>query len=1155
MPYAGRMLVFLVMQDKGMDTPIDTPRNKTRSPCALSFVLLVFVLVFSVGALAGSDTVAVFSSAGDRFLFRNSNSVGPAEFRLRLLSAAPGAIPIAGRWRGGSSDSIGLFDPGSNRFQLFADTRSALPDLDFRLQLPGTGYKPLAGDWNGNGTDTVGAYHPATGMFYLRNRNTTGSADLTIRFGPAGKGWLPVTGDWDGDGVDTIGLYNPAAARFYLARQNVVKPARRSLVFGPVNRNWIPLSGDWQGYGRDQIGLYDQQTGRFHLAGPPGQLRKKLSFRFGAGGNLPVMGDWDGSRGDGVFVQGADGLLVAEAESFQAATVRNGHYWQRVAAAGSSGSGAVQALPVDSVAYDSDFVGNSPRLDYVGRFEQTGLHYVWVRARSLGSGSNSLHFGIDGKNPETSSSMGPFSPAGTWRWLGGTDTPVMIDEAGLHTLNLWMKESGLIVDKLVVTADPAFVPGQPGPAESLHADPLPIVDGFDGGRLPGWVDVDQTQRTGIWWHGERELLQLTELSTGADSMAGSYNIGVYTYLMSTMGLRDYRFSVDVASSSDKGQDIGVMFRYQDENNFYRFSLSSERGFGRLERVAGGRFVTLAENPRGYRSSNPFRIAIEVRGKGIQVFVNERYPDFPNEGWEAVFSAIDGSFGRGGIALYARGVARFDNLRVQHNSLRPSVAISKPEAYTVLGSGPRNVAVTAVTMNLPNRKAYGVRFEIDGALCGASRWIGNGAYKAVCQGVLPGDHSFDAIATRNGTEIARDRSARVGVTSGNLGSYRYLALGDSITNGVGDTYASDNQGPDSRVITFRGYPSQLGELLSKDTAGPSLVVNEGFPGDTIEDFLGQRLEGVMERNPVADHTLLMLGTNNAQPCGARAPNGRCIPLPSGAGCPYVSRGDCSGTFKGGMLDLLGEIDYPSIYMPLLPPGFGDWKNGMYTGQVSDGVRNVAVRAYNYVIAQELTVDPRVKLGPDLYSCYLGTRNRFSLFKDYLHPNGLGYAVMAALWGRVLSGSPVVPGGACKSPIYILEDLRPYTYKQNLMEVGDEVYRDADNELVKIPNLLREGRWIIPAHADRKRSDKSFVTFNAGPKPVNVYLAVDPQGEPPFSASHQFRPYTGAGIRVDGGNVRRFNLYRAINVTGKVSLGGNLSGGPGARAHYLVIVTPP
>jgi hypothetical protein len=44
---------------------------------------------------------------------------------------------------------------------------------------------------------------------------------------------------------------------------------------------------------------------------------------------------------------------------------------------------------------------------------------------------------------------------------------ITVDAAGQHTLNVWMREDGARLDRLILTTDPNYTPTDNGPAESL----------------------------------------------------------------------------------------------------------------------------------------------------------------------------------------------------------------------------------------------------------------------------------------------------------------------------------------------------------------------------------------------------------------------------------------------------------------------------------------------------------------------------------------------------------------------------------------------------------------------------------------------------------------------------------------------------------------
>jgi len=57
-----------------------------------------------------------------------------------------------------------------------------------------------------------------------------------------------------------------------------------------------------------------------------------------------------------------------------------------------------------------------------------------------------------------------------WHWSNSTRdnarATLSVPTSGLHALNLWMREDGLYIDKIVVTTDPDYVPTGTGPAHN-----------------------------------------------------------------------------------------------------------------------------------------------------------------------------------------------------------------------------------------------------------------------------------------------------------------------------------------------------------------------------------------------------------------------------------------------------------------------------------------------------------------------------------------------------------------------------------------------------------------------------------------------------------------------------------------------------------------
>jgi glucose/arabinose dehydrogenase len=193
---------------------------------------------------------------------------------------------------------------------------------------------------------------------------------------------------------------------------------------------------------------------------------------------------------------GADGLVVMESENSGLNVAQGGHSWTATTAyAGYSGGSARRAMPDTATNHTGPggYSGVSPRLDYAVNFTRTGTHYVWIRgwAPSGAGDDDSCHVGLDGAEVGSSDRITGFGQA--WTWSQSTiDGPVAtIDVAtpGIHTVNVWMREDGFVLDKILITSNAAYAaPVGTGPAQSA-------VSG-GGGSGGGRSDSDEDKACG-----------------------------------------------------------------------------------------------------------------------------------------------------------------------------------------------------------------------------------------------------------------------------------------------------------------------------------------------------------------------------------------------------------------------------------------------------------------------------------------------------------------------------------------------------------------------------------------------------------------------------------------------------------------------------------
>jgi hypothetical protein len=175
---------------------------------------------------------------------------------------------------------------------------------------------PVVGSWSGNGLSNIGTFTPSTGTWRL---DTNGDGVLDCRvdtcadsLGQAGD--FPVIRELsDGKGI-IVGTFTPQRVTTVWQRK-VVKRGRWNFdgngnseldgcevdectIFRSVGE--LPVVGDWDGTGTQEIGVFLPRRGSWHLDrngnGKWDGCEKDKCFRhFGAEGDLPVVGDWDGT--------------------------------------------------------------------------------------------------------------------------------------------------------------------------------------------------------------------------------------------------------------------------------------------------------------------------------------------------------------------------------------------------------------------------------------------------------------------------------------------------------------------------------------------------------------------------------------------------------------------------------------------------------------------------------------------------------------------------------------------------------------------------------------------------------------------------------------------------------------------------------------------
>jgi len=234
-------------------------------------------------------------------------------------------------------------------------------------------------------------------------------------------------------------------------------PAGMTMSNGLIS--WIPAAGQT---GPQNVSVQVNDTGT-----PP--LTGSQAF------TISVAGVPNGAE----FQQdsGSDGIVSLEAEHAHRNIQQGGHSWiVTTSPTGFSGQSAMHSSPNTGKNQNTNYVTNSPRLDFDVNFVRTGTHYIWIRGVGPSGSDDSLHVGLDGQAVTSSDRIS--SLFGNWTWTNQTMdnvvATVVVGSVGTHTVNVWMREDGTSVDKIVLTTNPNFpTPQGNGPPESLQGPPPP----------------------------------------------------------------------------------------------------------------------------------------------------------------------------------------------------------------------------------------------------------------------------------------------------------------------------------------------------------------------------------------------------------------------------------------------------------------------------------------------------------------------------------------------------------------------------------------------------------------------------------------------------------------------------------------------------------
>ncbi len=265
-------------------------------------------------------------------------------------------------------------------------------------------------------------------------------------------------------------------------------------------------------------------------------------------------------------------------------------------------------------------------------------------------------------NPATP--IAPMSPRGAPpQAKGGMPGWVLIGCAALVVIGAL---AGILVVLLIGRDSLAFLrrPTPESPILPTPAFPLAWQDDFSTPE-GGWVETSDLQSVKKYENGQYHI------SVNASEL----------FIWSTAGQDLADFIVEIEATQVSGPNdngYGFLFRFQDDQHFYRFDISGD-GFYLLSKRLENQWVTLVDwtvSPFIHKGQATNRLKVICQGSQISLYVNDRHlTDFS-----------DVSYSHGDIGLFAGTLSQggvrisFDNLKVwapvEAVAITPSPSVSE-----------------------------------------------------------------------------------------------------------------------------------------------------------------------------------------------------------------------------------------------------------------------------------------------------------------------------------------------------------------------------------------------------------------------------------------------------------------------------------------------
>ncbi|HOW96846.1 MAG TPA: metallophosphoesterase [Kiritimatiellia bacterium] len=201
-----------------------------------------------------------------------------------------------------------------------------------------------------------------------------------------------------------------------------------------------------------------------------------------------------------------------------------------------------------------------------------------------------------------------------------------------------------------------------------HSTPV-LQEGFADGDLAGWAAMDEgtLNAPSLWSVQSNRVKQASFIGGPAwNSLFNRQGAFLLWTAEVAAAWSDYAMEADITTGYGGG--IGLVFRYQNPSNYYRFEMDQTNRCRRLYRQRNGTNEMLAWNWHGYTVNSNQHIRIEVLADTVRVFVNGA-----DVFGRTIVDALPLASGTVGLWTWRSRPTWFDNITVRPIQIAASTA--------------------------------------------------------------------------------------------------------------------------------------------------------------------------------------------------------------------------------------------------------------------------------------------------------------------------------------------------------------------------------------------------------------------------------------------------------------------------------------------------